>query len=612
MANLFSKNTLTLQISDKEAFDKLENWFYQAYSSESFNQYCAGLLSILPKDLIITVEGKAAATSDYISGQPFYKLRKMDKTRVCALVHCCPENLRTVLGMMPEYVRKALTFMAKNGCASCRTLAEIGAGEFFKKQKSRGYYYYDSSYVADKWAGIFPFKSGPLQGFNTYERDGYIYIPSKLLAVYCEALVPGMTDTNRLYADSPEEGCIVVKGEQNYLTAYPVIVGMHRQGLIKTNKMKIGYAAAKKVISKTCIPDLIPDTVHASLNVSGGQYFLSYIEEALSTMKDSAGPDAVAAKAVEKLMRAPLVEMYPALLPHTKGFRAAAIKYVHTQRWPELIIAALGSYPDKWLSLDQLCDFSHSGEFDEWDVGHRIRVDSLSSMEFYNTLDGKRITPDNQGEEVDRELLKACAYALNCLGTVDLAYLPGSGNFDSPCQEILYIKMTALGRFVFGLDKTYNHQEIDSSANFILDTERLIITFAIEDNPYAGLLSEISTQIGANRFIIDSGSFLRNCKDINDVESKIKFFNDFICPNPPSIWQDFFQTLKQRCKPLKNSNGTYILQEFDPENKDLARLLASDPDIRKLIILAEGYRILIRESDFNKFATLMKDRGYLV
>lgn len=96
------------------------------------------------------------------------------------------------------------------------------------------------------------------------------------------------------------------------------------------------------------------------------------------------------------------------------------------------------------------------------------------------------------------------------------------------------------------------------------------------------------------------------------MESKIKFFNDFICPNPPSIWQDFFQTLKQRCKPLKNSNSTYILQEFDPENKDLARLLASDPDIRKLIILAEGYRILVCESDFNKFATLMKERGYLV
>lgn len=612
MANLFSKKTLTLHIPDKEAFDDLEKWFYHAYSSESFSQYCSNVLKILPKDLEITVEGKKADTCDFIPEQPFSKFRKVDKSKMCALVHCCPENLKTVLGLMPEYVRKALTFMARNCCASCQSLAEIGAGDFFKKQKSKGYYFYHESYEIDKFAGIFPFRSGPVQDFEPYKSDGYIYIPTRLLAVYCEALVPGMTDTNRLYADSPEEGCIVVKGEQNYLTAYPVIVGMHRQGLIKTSKMKIGYAASKKVLSKTCIPDLIPEDIHAILNVSGGQYFLAYVEEALCTLKETAGPDAVAARAVDEMRNSSLVEMYPALLPHTKGFRAAAIKYVHTQRWPELIIAALGSYPDKWLSLDQLCDFSHSGKFEDWDVGHRIRVDSLSSMEFCNTLTGERITPDNQGEEVDRELLKACAYALNCLGTVDLAYLPESGSLESPCEEILYIKMTALGRFVFGLDKTYNHQEIDSSANFILDTERLIITSAIEDNPYAGLLSEISTQIGANRFIIDSGSFLRNCKDIKDVESKIKFFNDFICPNPPSIWQDFFQTLKQRCKPLKNSNGTYILQEFDPENKDLARLLASDPDIRKLIILAEGYRILIRESDFNKFATLMKDRGYLV
>jgi hypothetical protein len=96
------------------------------------------------------------------------------------------------------------------------------------------------------------------------------------------------------------------------------------------------------------------------------------------------------------------------------------------------------------------------------------------------------------------------------------------------------------------------------------------------------------------------------------VESKIKIFRQFISSKLPPLWEQFFKQLIQHCHPLKEDKTSYKRYQLDPENRDLVQLITTDPQLRQLVIRAEGYRIMVKTEDFTKFETQLKKHGYLL
>lgn len=98
---------------------------------------------------------------------------------------------------------------------------------------------------------------------------------------------------------------------------------------------------------------------------------------------------------------------------------------------------------------------------------------------------------------------------------------------------------------------------------------------------------------------------------VKDIREE-KLFRDYICKEPPANWEQFFKDIKSRCNPLNITKKKYIVMEIPTNNKDLQRIILSDPIISKYSVKAEGYLLLVEVSNRIKVAAALKKYGYLL
>ena len=248
-------------------------------------------------------------------------------------------------------------------------------------------------------------------------------------------------------------------------------------------------------------------------------------------------------------------------------------------------------------------------------------------QDIVNKYTGQSLTVDDYTRHFGFTFHQGWLYALAVLGVVELACSP-AGQYPVPVWEetqehqqpispyaaIAYAQLTALGQYALGVVSEYNIPTTGKRELFQLDDHHLIIRdlTAGKDNPFLEILKDISRPIGASRYEVTVQTFLAPCSNRNDVEQRIQNFHRFICPQPPQRWQDFFDQLLSRCNPLTPSRQSYHLYTIPEDNRELQRLIATDPQLRQLVIRAEGLRILITTSDLPKFRARLKALGYLL
>ena len=88
-------------------------------------------------------------------------------------------------------------------------------------------------------------------------------------------------------------------------------------------------------------------------------------------------------------------------------------------------------------------------------------------------------------------------------------------------------------------------------------------------------------------------------------------FKQLLSANPPRLWQEFFAAIQERNVSLPALNANYQLFEL-PNNKELVRLVASDPFLKKHIIKAEMYHIIIPRASVSKVKNYLKKFGFLI
>ena len=560
---------------------------------------------------IVDHDGNPVPTEDYIPSGKSYQIRKNNLVGLCALLHCCPENIRLVVSLLPDRFGQVVRIILADGCISHTGLQALGINDMLVKQ---GHYSWDR-WIKGPLASLLVACESAMAGEEDdgyhYERDGYLFLPDFLVRPYAEALAPEMTDAGLLHRKELGEGLLQASAEKAFLASFPLIQGIFRQSGIKRSGMKISAALSGSILKKTSIPEIIPSAFRELFKVNSAQYFLPALVESLEQDFGKSVEDHVS-NAVSFLRKAYAYNLYPALLPHIKGFRSNALQDEVRQDWMSVLGGAFVSFPDEWILLEPLCDFIHSRAFDPWAVGYTIDPDLFRNMYPVNTITGTAVLPDNQGREIDLEMLRAMALALYGMGAAELAVDLTEEIPDTPCGNIRMVRLTALGKYAFGFIEQYHVETIESRNFFSLDEKRLIIQSVTGNNPYESLLMDTATPIGGGKFVMSAESFLRNCSTKKDVDEKVKFFEDYVDNNPPQVWKDFFKTIRQRCNPLLPVKGHYILLQLNPENKPLAALVLGDPEIRPLIIMAEDYRVMVRKEDYDKLCKLLKKHGYLL
>lgn len=300
------------------------------------------------------------------------------------------------------------------------------------------------------------------------------------------------------------------------------------------------------------------------------------------------------------------------LMPHISGLHSEVINYY-------------SSFSD---IVNEVCTFLKSGK--GW-----FCVDDMlkemyykeHSLFFYTVFDatafykqnlknkktGKYVRIGELHSAIFTPFVKAFLLMMNGLGMLDVAYRDASQDDTSYVDALRYVRLTNLGAYVMGITQTYTPIKAEKKIYFRLDDRLLILKSMEKDNPYEGMVADLAEHIGGGRYLVSSDSFLKNCKTEKDVKDKIGLFKEFVADKFTDVWSDFFKSVLAKCNPLEHiSNDTFVIYRIAVDNTGLLQLLVSDETLKKNIIRAEGYLILIKKDKLKKVIDRLKTFGYLL
>ncbi|MGN1229960.1 MAG: hypothetical protein ACI4T5_09970 [Prevotella sp.] len=301
------------------------------------------------------------------------------------------------------------------------------------------------------------------------------------------------------------------------------------------------------------------------------------------------------------------------LLPHIVGMRAKDVDYCKADQMMKNIIDTLKKYHNRgWMDFNVfylLCrGLTNDAEWNNLIFGYNFEYMSLRS-----NITDLTICYDTLISDISRPFVEATLFMFATLGVVEIAY---DSNPDL-CQHsyydgLRYIRLTALGKYLFDITDKYERKAQDNRQFFEIDDESLIVRSLVDNNPYIHIVNSLATQISPKMFKVTAESFLNECEKKSDIESNISLFRQYICAKPSEAWETFFKQLLAKCSPLKAPAKKYSMLQIPPEDKELQRIFATEPELRKYILKAEKYIILIEPGCKPKVQGILKRYGYII
>ncbi len=214
------------------------------------------------------------------------------------------------------------------------------------------------------------------------------------------------------------------------------------------------------------------------------------------------------------------------------------------------------------------------------------------------------VSKTDTGQTISLPLMKALLFFFGSLNMVSLAYseprneryLLSDKSYLSIYDGLTYVRLTDFGAFVLDKEKSFSAGIEKQSAEIILDETRHLLSLLGEDPVKRLALESVGKRVTTSSYLVDYQSFLKDCSSPKDVQNRIDYFRTHISKNPPEIWETFFQSVLARMEPLKIVKDMYILK-VNPD-KDLIALLTTDPVLKKHVIKAENYHLMVGKKQY--------------
>ena len=493
--------------------------------------------------------------------------------------------------------------------------------------QERTYFYYSERVTWNKreygWFTTENFRSSEVGRYGYRDYESYITVTPAVHAIFLPRFFPEAFDQEVGLYQLPEGYYRIVNFEAESLTRFHLFSSLYQQGEFPLKKKGVGVTDMKRAQKKLALSEFFPgDTTEFRANLRAFSY-IQLLTLTRQFLVKTGNPT------YEEMLRGFFSGfqhisywLVTPLYPHIKGLRQQMVNYGRHAKLCNIMFTWLREEPERWVSIRDIFLKVYGIENGENSSRFTTLVfhpnDEQSNTQITNEYTGSIIAADNYAMEFGYTGLQVCAFLMASVGAAEIAIneAPSAERFVrsdlSPFDSLEFIRLTPLGRYALGLTDEYEAPEQEHMAYFELDPERLIIRSLVEPNPYAQLLKDTSVPISKNRFETSALSFLANCHTKADVESKIKIFRQFISDELPPLWEQFFKSLLQHCHPLKEDTQNYKRYTLDPENRDLVMLVTTDPVLRRIVIRAENYRIMVKTEDLRKFETQLKKHGYLL
>lgn len=456
--------------------------------------------------------------------------------------------------------------------------------------------------------------------YSKYSRGNYLELKEDIYSKFLPIFYPEMNNVpvRKKLSEKQKEGLTLYSGEKDIFTMMPILSSLYDSKQIALGKSKVATAATKKAAKILNMREFFPngdkDTSMLAASYLINSYCIYYSEQ-YKSKKDKPEP--------QEILRDMIVEnnyeeniLIPLLLPQITGFRKSMLEAsIGLNFMGDILGTLLELHEKEWLEINQFCFHVRTFSEESEDNYLLFYVDDLNRVELFNLYDKKDVYLDNFHQEISIPLIKSYLFMMAALGLVEIAYSEVSADdkeASSVFDGLKYVRLTNLGKYALSITDKYVRTKEEDVTYFELDTENLIVKSLVDVNPYEAILGNMTEHISKRMYKVTPESFLKDCNTKKDIENKIALFKDYICDAPPAIWKAFFKQMLDRCSPMIKPKKQYKLLQLPAENKELQRIVLSDPAIRKYILKAEDYHILVEQDNYKKFCDIMKKYGYLL
>jgi len=447
----------------------------------------------------------------------------------------------------------------------------------------------------------------------------YLSIDSCISEIVSNALTPQRTAIVS-YDRLPEDGLTVFNGEAEIISLAPEILrSMRQKGIfIRSNAIPYAEKDVKYVSTTTGLKELFTVKPPKHLANFRTRAVMFILQMASSFQKKQQNTADMLRRYFSADFWTTYTHYVNVALPYLQKINMTATEG-SSQKYIADIYRALLQLCEKnpisdstgqWIDINGLVN--QLGDRMAAKGRYGINISYLHFIHPRNTINDIEITPANAMGQFTRPLFYGCYLILAAVGLAEIAYDDNEADENFPFSQVRYIRLTQLGRYVFGFNKEYkpDFTLISNPPTVILDPDNLIIR-TTTDAATATVRKLIGNKISSNRFVVNEYSVLAGVSTENDLKKKIDTLHALVKTDFPPLWETFFKTIAHKMGGIKAiSTSDILFYEISSDNAELQRIIISDTRIRKLIRLVEDGAFIIRRNNFDELNDLLENYGY--
>ena len=173
------------------------------------------------------------------------------------------------------------------------------------------------------------------------------------------------------------------------------------------------------------------------------------------------------------------------------------------------------------------------------------------------------------------------------------------------------MRLTNLGRFIFGHTERYELPKINEKAEIELDDKRQFVTIVGEAPAKMMFFEKIGTKVKDNMFKLTYDSFIKGIKTYDELMERIEKFKENIDNKKlTSNWEDFFENLEKKFNSVKIEDDYIVLKLKN--NKELIQTVIRDKRFKTLALKGEEYHLLVKRENLKELIKIFSEYGYYI
>ncbi len=445
-----------------------------------------------------------------------------------------------------------------------------------------------------------------------YKKNFFIEIPKELRKVLIDYYDKPLHYNFVPLTEEPQTE-FVASNESEIFATLPNLISYNKQGNIKTSGPGKVMANTLGKIRKTLnINELYPETAPKEI-----QQLKTYLLASMVVCEDKPKKDETFLGLLKAYLDVTYIKKYNShthILTSLKGGH----NLYNVFDLETIFIQVLKFLPqNEWVSVQNIIDFTTLR-------GYEFKISNINEMVSYLTYEtegkyGKQktnITKANYKYFTNEPFIKGNLMLWGCYGMLDLAYdtidtTELGKTYFSVYDGLKAVRLTNLGAYLLGKTANYEAPEVKNSYELTFSSDNLIILVDGETNLTDILLANYADKVGSNRYAVSNESFLKNIANKKDLKLKVDIFKQIVSSNFPANWKKFFDELDRKVHPLKQLDDVMVFK-IPSDDPELIKLLIQNQSIKKLLIKAEDYQIIVNKKDYPTLRTKLKTYGYLL